>query len=156
MTLMLLIKYLIMNPSDKNVDKTKLWKSLYECVMFSFFNILHLHQRLRWVFHSERSEAEGRVESRELCWKRRKWMKKKGTTTTTTATFFVPPYLPCKFEKKFQFLKKILKRIKNFWTIKLCKKNSIRCHFLLGISYRNFFWRFPIIVNLSVIFSKDL
>lgn len=31
MTLMLLIKYLIMNPSDKNVDKTKLWKSLYEC-----------------------------------------------------------------------------------------------------------------------------
>jgi hypothetical protein len=35
MTLMLLIKYLIMNPSDKNVDKTKLWKSLYECVKVS-------------------------------------------------------------------------------------------------------------------------
>ena len=52
---------------------------------------------------------------------------------------FCTPYLPCKFEKKFQFLKKILKRIKNFWMIKLCKKNSIRCHFLLGISCRNCF-----------------
>ena len=68
------------------------------------------HTIIKTVGHnSERSEAEGRAESRELGWKRRKWIKKKGTTTTTTTTtFFVPHHLPCKFEEKFHFLKKIL------------------------------------------------
>ena len=58
--------------------------------------------------------------------------------------------------KKFLFLKKISTRNEIFCTIELYKNNSIRCRFLLRISYNSkFFWRSPIIVNLSVIFSKD-
>ena len=64
------------------------------------------------LFNSERSEAEGRAESRELCWKRRKWMKKKNDDDDDV---FCTPLFPLQiwkkvsiFEENFETQQKIL------------------------------------------------
>ena len=59
---------------------------------------------------SGRSEAEGRVESRELGWKRKKWIKKNvppARQLPDRRPILYPPYFLCKFEEKYYFLKKI-------------------------------------------------
>ena len=57
------------------------------------------------MLFSERSEAEGRAESRESDWEKQKWMKKKLTTTT----FFAPPlFRPRKSLKFVYFIQKMM------------------------------------------------
>ena len=58
------------------------------------------------------------------------------------------------FEENFIFLE----RNENFWTVELCKNNSIRCRFLLRISYNSKFFEdflLPAIVNLSRIYYNS-
>ena len=96
----------------------------------SFFNC---EKNEFWVKlrHSERSEAKGRVESRKLCWKRRKWMKEKGTTTDRpTTTFFVSPPPPSHLQiwrkvlKSFIFWRKFRNATKIFGRLNYAKKRA--------------------------------
>ena len=133
---------------------------MLKSVVFSSFDATWTREFLTPVklFRAKRGRRLSWVSGIVL--KKKKMDEKKGTTTTTTTFFVPPPPISLanlkKSLKKFHFLKKISTRNEIFCTIELYKNNSIRCRFLLRISYNSkFFWRSRIIVNLSVIFSKD-
>ena len=78
-------------------------------IFYLFIWMMRKNERkFQWTisFDSERSEAEGRAESRELGWKRKKWIKKKGTTDhpTDQRPILYPPVWFEKNLKKTVFL----------------------------------------------------